>query len=1263
MGNTQLVVVTDSEAQIANTKSRNLFNSSGTQAVYDEGADTIYVNPETGINEEVILHEATHKGTAAKVTIYENDDSTNAGLTNKEVKSLDKIKSLMQEADKSFKARDSAGNVTGVDKNLADAGAFTNLYEFIAYGRTNAAMQTFLNGTSSSEGKNTLFSKFVTLLREFLNIPASQKNAFLELVTASDTLIVAADTTANAGQILAAKKIAEKQEKDVADDEKIIRNTRGGPKAAKKVLAAIGRMMNSTRNGDSALDFLRNNLDSLSQNVVVQLAKTLTTSDITRWIGNKVNGIETINDTVQEMVKKQNQAVADLAKKILPWVAFNETTEEGGRALSDIMNTATVLQVDPSEYATASESIANDGKLKKLQASANEPGLSTAQQTSRNNRALKRVDQIRAVYQLWNRLGAYENKAGQRIYVMAKDAYKEIFVKHQALLIKLINDSTADETVKQNLIASVVSQYQEANQLKVYFPLMRYGKFWIRVGKGANKEFYMFESQTRRNEALDIIVAESAETEAEMRDSNFLDSGNELKEAYQGSKTTAFLTGVFEAIDTAAASSEADRKQTQDMLKDQVYQMYLMSLPQGNMRKKFLRRKGIKGYGNDGLRNFITTQYSAIHQLNRMEFLPKLQLLVQTAKDSLKGYPDGQEKIKLESLISEIGRRATNEASPTEVNGLDLNRLAGLGNQIAFIWLLTSPKSALIQGTQIPVVGMPILIAEGYGKRNVLKVMARYSQLWNVLGTRKVDPDTGEVTAEWGQPSITDSKYVNDHPDPEYRESLKAAFQEGIDSGAFNATYAADVSARGSSPTDTYDSSSAKKWRSFIGFMGGMFHHSERLSREFMWMSTFELEFARRKAAGATNEDAEVQAIAKAKELTKTALFDYSQYEKPTVMKNPVGKIAFQFMTYPLQMTSFLTRNFFNTFFAPLPKEEKQAAATKFFGTIGMTTLFAGLVGVPGYSAIMGMAEGIRESFRPDEDDEDADPWYDENADGNPLGMRNLEYWFREWFLPNQFGEDSNFASFLGLTPEQAKLGTRVIKMGPVSALTDLNVGSAVKLDHLWFQDSVPSEDMKSAFRELLFNGMFGPLGAVGEGWAAGIDDINAGDFNRGFEKLAPAFFRGPLKALRLAQEGSVTPSQRNEILDAEFYTIGKLLGQGLNFQSTTEAEIQRASFQAKQLIGDVKRERNKVLQRLNMAVARDIENPTNRTQANVDAALEAVDTYNYINGFLPIESSTINTSLQSREEGRAGASQGVSETNPVLRDILYDLVEPSRTN
>ena len=1263
MGNTQLVVVTDSKEQITNFKTRNLFNSSGTQAVYDEAADVIFINPETGMQADVILHEATHKGTAAKVTIYENDDSTNAGLTNKEVKSLDKIKSLMQEANKSFKARESAGNVTEADKNLADAGAFTNLYEFIAYGRTNAAMQTFLNGTSSSEGKNTLFSKFVTLLREFLNIPASQKNAFLDLVTASDTLIVAPDSTANAGQILAAKKIAGKQEESVAKDEKIIRNTRGGPKAAKKVLAAIGRMMNSTRNGDSALDFLRNNLDSLSQNVVVQLAKTLTTSDITRWIGNKVNGITTINDTVQEMVKKQNQAVADLAKKILPWVAFNETTEEGGRALSDMMNTATILQVDPSEYATASESIANDGKLKRLQASANEPGLSTAQQTSRNNRALKRVDQIRAVYQLWNRLGAYENKAGQRIYVMAKDAYKEIFVKHQALLIKLINDSTAEETVKQNLIASVVSQYQEANQLKVYFPLMRYGKFWIRVGKGANKEFYMFESQTRRNEAIDIIVSESDETEAEMRESNFLDSGNELKEAYQGNKTTAFLTGVFEAIDTAANSSEADRKQTQDMLKDQVYQMYLMSLPQGNMRKKFLRRKGTKGYGNDGLRNFITTQYSAIHQLNRMEFLPKLQLLVQTAKDSLNSYPDGQEKIKLLSLISEIGRRATNEASPTEVNGLDLNRLAGLGNQIAFIWLLTSPKSALIQGTQIPIVGMPILIAEGYGKRNVLKVMGRYSQLWNVLGTRKVDPDTGEVTAEWGQPSITDSKYVNDHPDPEYRESLKAAFQEGIDSGAFNATYAADVSARGSSPTDTYDSSSAKKWRSFIGFMGGMFHHSERLSREFMWMSTFELEFARRKAAGDTNAVAQGKAIAKAKELTKTALFDYSQYEKPTVMKNPVGKIAFQFMTYPLQMTSFLTRNFFNTFFASLPKEEKQAAATKFFGTIGMTSLFAGLVGVPGYSAIMGMAEGIRESFRPDEDDEDADPWYDENADGNPLGKRNLEYWFREWFLPNQFGEGSNFASFFGLTTEQAKLGTRIMKMGPVSALTDFNIGSSVKLDHLWFQDSVPSEDMKSAFRELLFNGMFGPLGAVGEGWAAGIDDMNAGDFNRGFEKLAPAFFRGPLKALRLSQEGSVTPSQRNEILEAEFYTIGKLLGQGLNFQSTTEAEIQRASFQAKQLIGDVKRERNKVLQRLNMAVARDMENPTDRTQANVDAALEAVDTYNYINGFNPIENSSINTSLESRAKKRAEANQGVSETNPVLRDILYDLVEPSRTN
>ena len=115
--------------------------------------------------------------------------------------------------------------------------------------------------------------------------------------------------------------------------------------------------------------------------------------------------------------------------------------------------------------------------------------------------------------------------------------------------------------------------------------------------------------------------------------------------------------------------------------------------------------------------------------------------------------------------------------------------------------------------------------------------------------------------------------------------------------------------------------------------MGFLFHHSERLSREIMFMSALELELDRlaQTNPNLSPEAALSAATEKAVEITYETLFNYTLYEKPPVMKHPVGKIATQFLTYPLQMTSFLVRNFFGTIWPTISKEEKKAAGTKLF--------------------------------------------------------------------------------------------------------------------------------------------------------------------------------------------------------------------------------------------------------------------------------------------------------------------------------------------
>tara|TARA_R110000796_G_scaffold17403_4_gene53610 strand:- start:1079 stop:7294 length:6216 start_codon:yes stop_codon:yes gene_type:complete len=1264
MGNTRLVVVTDPDAQIDNPKTRNLFNSSDTQAVYDEVADTIYVNPVTGMNEEVILHESLHKGTAAKVAIYENSDPTNEGLTPKEVLYLDKIKSLMESANKNFAAKESAGNSTEADRNLADAGAFTNLYEFIAYGRTNGAMQQLLNGMPSTEGKTTLFAQFVDLLRQLFNIPASQKNAFMELVTASDSLLVPTTTTGNAGQILANRKISDATQQRIDQLRKDIRNATGGPR---QVLANTGELMALTRNGTKSINTLKGSFSRMSDKAVVAIGKVLTTTDITRWIGDVVP-VEQINKDIQNFIKARNIEIAKLHTRIQGWAKFTKEFPQEEKWLGETMHESSILQVDLTEYATAEESIANDATQKGLNdrfataealattATANnapDAAALSAKAAALVQEIEERKADIRSLYAKWDDVGKVDNKKGHEIYQLAKDAYKETFEKYQRLLKEHIESASLNLETQRKLIAMVTRQYQEANQLKVYFPLMRYGKFWISVGKGDNAPFFMRETAEERDVLLAEIIADRNDPNGEIKDSRGetelmqdgeLRIGNELKEGYKHlAGTTQELKDLFSLVD------EMENSQDTTQLKDGIYQLYLMTQQPGTLRRKFLRRKGTLGYSEDAFRNFITSQASSANQLARFEFNPKLELSIGAAEDSLEGMPRDQGQLKYAALVREIAARARSEINPVIPPGVDLGKLASLGNQLAFVYMLTAPKSALIQLTQVPVVGIPTLIANGYGKRKVLRTLGGYLNVFSHLGKAE------EV-------SVINSKYIENHPDS---ARLKAGFQMAKDLGILNVTYSADISARKKSPTDRFDRLDKKGWRFFVDSMGFLFHHSERLSREVMFMSALELELGRLKqtSPSLSSEEAVKAAGEKAVKLTYETLFNYTLYEKPPLMKHPVGKIATQFLTYPLQMTSFLIRNFFGTVWPTIPKAERKAAATKLFGTIGMTTLFAGVVGFPGYTFIMGVAEGVREALRPDEDDEDADIWYDENDEGNPLGKRNLDLWFREWWIPTMFGPDSDIASALGLTPETAQGLARGIEMGPISALTDWNIGSSVTLDHLWFQDSVPSDDMKSAFTQFLFDTFGGPLGAMGSQIAGGIQDMNEGNFDRGWEKFAPAFFRGPIKAVRVSQEGTITQGQRAQILDAEFYTMGKILGQGLNFQSTTEAEMQKANFLAKRVVVEVQKERTKVLNQINLAYAKDMENSTSRTQANIDAALDAVYEYNYRNGFYPIDGDTVRQSITGRARTRAEADQGLVVPQKDLSPLASDLVRRSRTN
>jgi hypothetical protein len=1274
-------VVIDNAADMPTPRLQSFMD--GAAGLFDPETKTIYVMREGGINNTVVLHEALHAATIAKINTYILLKNAKKPIPNDLRVAVAELYETMDEAKRLYDQLEDAGMLLPEMEAIPYV-AFTDVKEFVAYGLSLPAMQDFLlaaPGEYAGEAPgfiSKLFNKFVQSLRKMFNMDEKHKSALQDLMIVTNKLLDISITPEQEAAAMGepsqakAKKQpappkAPKPPKQLKLVETLLRKIRLSNRSS-ELNGSIGELIMQVRNASDAIRLMKAIYSAVDVNKLRLVLRAFTTEDITRIAGDRINNLKVINDAVDDMAGMRVQMIRELAEKTPAWVNFNQKYEEGGRILADLISASTLLEVDPTKYPDAATALKNDSKLQRIEKDILNPPVNPKTNKPKSISSLKkerteRIAEIKLVYEGgaynnpitgekstmggWEKLGKFGKGEGHAIYKMAKDSYKNTFDMHEQLLKEKIESSNVPgnvndaSTPKGKLIAAITKTFQEAKLLEVYFPLMRYGNFWFSVGKGKSGEFYMFEGTVARNSAIEARVAElnragDKRTKDEMIADGDIDVGDDIRKLREKHiESSDMLKEIFAMLDQNKMSDI-------DAVKDNIYQMYLMTLPDKDIRRKFVHRQGKTGFSADAIRNFITSQHTAANQLARLKYSDKIRNGIAAAYAEIQQNPD---KLKLAAIIREVSNRAINEITPTvPEEGLDWDQVASIGNKFVFYWLLTSPKSALVQMTQLPIVGLPTLGAEfGIGKATA--TAARYGSLWGKFGTTKKD-ENGDVITAWGQPSINDSKYVNEHPNPAYRKVLKDAWNFANDKDIFMSTYAGDMTAMSAVPSARYQGVISRGTRFVFDLMGGAFHHAERISREIMYMSAFELAYADAKQKGMDGNAAFDAATKKALKLTYDALFNYTQYNKPPPMKTAGGRLAFQFLTYPLQMTSYLVRNFYGML-PFLNKEEKKDAAIKFFGTLGMTGLFAGVTGFPLYSFIMGMAEGVRELMR-DEEDED----YDEDDEGNPLGKRSLDLWFRNSFIPSYFGPDSSLANFFNLTEEQAATLARGVEMGPISAYTDLNVGTSTSLDGLWFRSDAPAETSREAFQNFVFS-FTGPIGSVGANFAGAFDDFNKGQINRGFEKLSPAWLKGGLTAMRLKEEGATT-TKGDELMNPEFYTTGKLLAQTLGFGSTEVAQVQKANFTAKKIVTEINREKQNILNRLDAAVRQNDDD-------KIDKMLEEIDKFNTKNGMLAINGETVSKSLQARSERRGKAYQGLSVSDKEA-PFVYPLVEGTRS-
>lgn len=1077
------------------------------------------------------------------------------------------------------------------DTNEAGFEIFELPQEFLAYGLSDPVFQQFLMGIEGRRTNESAFSRFVQAILQFLNLAPDQFTALSDLINITDDMLGAhtADLVLSTRQRVsrAAKQpeqppvprasvIPEKEDefgnpirsaKKLARDSQVaqakVQASREG-----EVLGATEQLFKS-RDAGQVLSVLRglvaNNWQNMSHSAIDKLVRMPTMTFLAEWSG--VKSLKDIEQHMQNMVGMANSLTAStydlrqmLAKELNP---FFRSAKEFRTKFENLVYESTLARYDPSNL--------------------------------QNKVRDRRLDEM------WKDIGVN----GRRMYTALQQHYENLIDLYSDLLDQQIeNLQGLEPEAKKNLMVMLRAKFETGARIKPYFPLVRYGDYWLRVSKGDFQGFYMFETVGDRNAFKQQLADEMRE---DSDNATIFESGDTVRSLRDKTQNNSqMLKEVFAALDE-------EKLENVEALKDAIYQIYLNTMPEQSFRDMFIHRKDRPGFSTDVLRNVSASASKMSMQLARLKYAPMLRNSVSAAYDATQGNSN------LTPFAKEAERRANVALSGNTQDDLG-DALAGVANKASYFWFLSSAASALIQPASIYITSLPVIGANHRDMLGAAKELGKMVTLLNQYSVIKQHPDG---TTSLAAPSLANSQSLNAREQSAVREM----FQRGVS----QSTYTALVWGYKNLPTRSASTvlGKAKEMGKEAADLaiGALMHNTERLTREATFLASYRLGFKQNMKRGMTETEAHQAAINQAVSDVNESLANYDMTNRPRWMQQGIGRVLFQFKMFPLHTALLLTTNFFKM----LPffnKEGKAAAAKKFFGIYLTAGSIAGAVGVPFFSSTLG---AIAYAFKHMQDEDDDLP--------DELKDKDAETWFRTVFLPDLLGDVS-----IGGKPL-----SDLVETGPLNFFTGLAISERIGLNDLFGRDT---KEAKSA-REGLSNWALekaGPTVSLGLSMADAYDAYQLGDFQKGAEKLSPAVLRNILLAERMAKEG-IKDSKGNVITPPD-EAKGYAMAQAIGFRPADLAKTNENNFKYTAVEQRIKNERDILLGRMKVQARKMDDEGALKLEKIFNTE---VARFNKKNPEYAIDSSTAVDSIVKDLETRASARLGFVVTLKNAR-----LIDPS---
>ncbi|MGO4176284.1 PLxRFG domain-containing protein [Vibrio cholerae] len=633
--------------------------------------------------------------------------------------------------------------------------------------------------------------------------------------------------------------------------------------------------------------------------------------------------IDAYQDEINSMVVTQNmlaEEAAKMAEDLSDWAKANPKEAD---ELFAFAHEATLADVDPSEAFQSreeelKESIAKQERILKEEGGLNSERGSKAWKTLQEERELLKQEPNRRKRHVELRPKfARLNAEQKRRYRQMRDHYRAQSERMNKALEENIVRAVFDAKIRKAMLAELRQRHERAAK-GLYFPLSRHGDYWIDFAdENGERQFIMFETKGEME-----LAAEK------LRKAGFsLNSGMKAQFNAVQKASLPFVADVLQLVEQANMHTPA-----KESLSDEIYQMYLRTLPARSMRRNFIHRKGVAGFSQDAVRALADQGFRQSRQQARLDHMDILDNHLDSIQKYVHELPNN---VEADRVVEELNKRHEWVRNPSRAGWAQ--KLTSLG----FVWMLgLTPAAALVNLTQNLQVALPIL-GSRYGMAESSKMMSQATaQYLKAAFTRNRPKGQGILGSV-----LTGGE----------KEAMRRAVAQGV----IDVTQAADLAGLAENPNAKYSGT----WNKAMNIIGWAFHHAEVFNREVTYIAAYRLAMKK-------HGDHE-KAIADAIKDTWDSHFDYSSINRARFMQSDMAAVALQFKQYSQNMTYYLWANLAKALKGETP-EVKSMARKQLLGTLASTFFIGGTGALPLW-AITTAIEAAQEIVGDDDDPFDAE--------------------------------------------------------------------------------------------------------------------------------------------------------------------------------------------------------------------------------------------------------------------------------------------------